>query len=117
MNRQEYRAIIEPHLVNLIAGLRLNQVEEAMRILLDYVDASSDQPSSSKRPASEQSALEAIQRALADYHFALDLRKHGGDACQSLATAIKEARLSPWRPSEELRRRTESHHREHPKAT
>jgi hypothetical protein len=34
-----HRKGLEPHLVNLIAGLRHHQVEEAVRLLLDYVDA------------------------------------------------------------------------------
>jgi hypothetical protein len=35
MNRQE----LEPRLVHLIAGLRHHQVEEAVRLLLDYIDS------------------------------------------------------------------------------
>lgn len=34
------RSQLEPKLVSLIAGLRQHQVQEAMRLLLDYIDAS-----------------------------------------------------------------------------
>lgn len=33
------RALLEPRLVHLIAGLRHHQVEEAVKLLLDYIDA------------------------------------------------------------------------------
>ncbi|NII73948.1 hypothetical protein FHW84_002521 [Dyella sp. SG562] len=36
LNRSE----LEPHLVKLIAGLRLDQVTEAVGLILDYIDAS-----------------------------------------------------------------------------
>ena len=36
----ETRRVLEPHLVRLIAGLRREQVEEAVRRLLDYIDVS-----------------------------------------------------------------------------
>lgn len=32
-------ANLQPHLVNLITGLRRHQVEEAVALLLDYIDA------------------------------------------------------------------------------
>jgi hypothetical protein len=33
-----HRSTLQPRLVNLIAGLRRHQVEEAVRLLLDYID-------------------------------------------------------------------------------
>jgi len=39
--RSDARKVLEPHLVNLIAGLRRHQVEEAVALLLDYIDAQS----------------------------------------------------------------------------
>lgn len=38
------RTELEPRLVHLICGLRSHQVEEAMRLLLDYVDGKSQSP-------------------------------------------------------------------------
>lgn len=45
MNREE----LEPRLIHLIAGLRRHQVEEAVFLLLNYIDAKADR--SSLKPA------------------------------------------------------------------
>lgn len=51
-------------------------------------------------------ALEPIQQAIRDYHYALDTRQHGGVAQGKAVGAIEEALGMPWKRGEELAART-----------
>lgn len=51
-------------------------------------------------------ALEPIQQAIRDYHYALDTRQHGGVAQGKAVGAIEEALGMPWKRGEELVART-----------
>lgn len=95
------RAALQPRLVHLIGGLRLHQVEEAVRLLLDYIDARAAEPPVTR---SDQ-VLAVIRGHLADYHLALDQRRHGVTACNDLVSLVEVALGSPWVPGHELRRR------------
>lgn len=46
-----------------------------------------------------------VQRAVRDYHFALDTRQHGGTAAHKALDAIQEALGMPWTQGREARRR------------
>lgn len=50
-------------------------------------------------------ALEPVRQAVADYHYALDMRQHGGLAAGRALTVIQQAMGMPWVQGEEKARR------------
>ncbi|MDO9002836.1 MAG: hypothetical protein Q7V20_05225 [Aquabacterium sp.] len=98
------RTWLQPRLVHLISGLRLQQVEEAVQLLLDYIDSSA----APAPPAVVDDAgrlLAEIRRKLADYHFALDTRQHGGGAPNALVSELESILATPWNPGLEATKR------------
>lgn len=99
-----HRSKLQPRLVHLIAGLRRHQVEEAVDLLLDYIDSKTvPEPPPTADVANR--LLDEIKCRLADYHFALDTRQHGGLATNALVSEIESILATPWMPGQELNRR------------
>ena len=99
-----HRSKLQPRLVHLIAGLRLHQVEEAVGLLLDYIDSKAA-PEPQPTTCDADRLLTAIKCKLADYHFALDTRQHGGTASNALASDIESILATPWNPGQEAQKR------------
>jgi hypothetical protein len=57
------------------------------------------------QPAQAQVKLTEIQQAIADYHFALDTRAHGGVAQDRAFNAICNVLGMHWKQGEEFDRR------------
>jgi hypothetical protein len=92
-------------LVNLIAGLRRHEVEEAIGLLLDYID---NQVSLNRTHPVDEAAsrlLSEVGAKLSDYHFALDSRQHGGAAANALASQLETVLARPWAPGQEAKKR------------
>lgn len=59
------RRQLEPRLVDLIAGLRRHQVQEAMQLLLDYIDATPQRDKTEKLTAAAPELLDALRKLVA----------------------------------------------------
>lgn len=55
--------------------------------------------------ASPNDKLETVERAIRDYHFALDLRQHGMSAANQALETIQTALDMPWVQGAEFSRR------------
>lgn len=104
-----HRSKLQPKLVHLIAGLRRHQVEEAVDLLLDYIDSTAAQAAFRQDPSR---LLAEIRRKLDAYHFALDLRRHEGAAAGALVSEIESILAAPWRPGHEAATRDAGGHHE-----
>ena len=91
------RSKLQPRLVHLISGLRRHQVEEAVDLLLDYIDY--------RAATNDGDLLAKVHSKLADYHLALDTSKHSGLSSNALASEIEGILAMPWQPGRELKRR------------
>lgn len=91
---QQQRALIQPQLVDLIAGLRRHQVEEAVQILLDYIDAST--AAAQRLPAFESPLVQSIYEVLADSDTPTPTGEHyqGFTARRIAQTVMQSAILS-----------------------
>lgn len=47
-SRSSVRQVLQPHLVNQICGLRRHQVEDAVELLLNYIDTAADEAAQAK---------------------------------------------------------------------
>lgn len=98
------RTWLQPRLVQLITGLRRHQVEEAVHLLLDYID--SNVAAAPPAVANDAGRLVAeVRRKVADYHFALDTRQHGGGASHALVSELESILATPWNPGLEATKR------------
>lgn len=50
----------------------------------------------------DQEALTAIRTEVKNYHFALDMRQHGGTACAAAMERIQQVLGMPWVSGREL---------------
>lgn len=55
--------------------------------------------------------LAAIEKAVADYHYALDTRQHGGVAQDTAFDTICQVLGASWRRGEEKKRREDSNNK------
>lgn len=55
--------------------------------------------------ASDRKLLQGINKALDDYHYALDIRTHGLIAADRCIKAIELIMGNPWKQGEELKKR------------
>jgi hypothetical protein len=53
----------------------------------------------------KETQLEEIEKAIADYHYALDTRQHGGEAQDAAFSRIRQALGKHWKQGEELKKR------------
>ena len=97
-----YRKALQPRLVELIAGLRRHQVEEAVELLLDYIDNSTAAPIAADADGPAAILVRQIRERLADYHLALDQRDPSSEAATGLAAAVEAILGVPWQPGREL---------------
>lgn len=100
-----YRKVLQPRLVELIAGLRRHQVEEAVQLLLDYIDNSTAAPAVADADGTAAILVRQIRERLADYHLALDQRDPSNEAATGLAAAVEAVLGVPWQPGRELSQR------------
>lgn len=56
--------------------------------------------------AEQHTKLNNIEKAIRDYHYALDIRQHGGVAQDMAIKKIESILNLPWRQGEELKNRS-----------
>ncbi|THJ30974.1 hypothetical protein E8K88_16555 [Lampropedia aestuarii] len=89
---KQQRALFQPQLVELIAGLRRHQIEEAVQILLDYIDAST--ASVQCLPSFESPLVQSIYEILADSDAATPTGEHyEGFTARRIAQTIMQCAL------------------------
>ena len=81
------REVLEPRLVDLIAGLRRHQVEEAVGLLLDYIDAQAGP--AMPAVSGESEAFELFRTFVRDNAKALRMVAHWADGRCSCAALLE----------------------------
>ena len=83
------------------SGLLVSEIDTADRVTIDGCTDNCKLGKSRNDPT----GIIRIEAAIRDYHYALDMRQHGGVAQDKAIKAIESALNLHWRQGEELARR------------